>query len=55
MELLKIKDLIPLLKLSRSEIHIRRKQGKFPKSIQAMLPTLRWRKADIMDWLNDSN
>lgn len=54
MELMKLKNVCELLQCSPQSISRKRQEGKFPKPVESMLPSLRWRKADIIDWLNDS-
>ena len=55
MELLTQKELGALLKLGRGKLFQKRKHPGFPKPVKALLPTLRWRKTDIMAWLGDTN
>ena len=52
MELMTQTELGALLKLGRGKLFQKRKRPGFPKPVRALLPTLRWRKGDIVDWLN---
>lgn len=51
MELLTTKNLRELLQCSQQSLWRKRKQDNFPKPVQALLPSLRWRKTDIEAWL----
>jgi len=53
-ELMTQKELGAMLKLGRGQLSQKRKHPDFSKPVQALLPTLRWRKADIIKWLERS-
>lgn len=53
MELLTLKELCELLQCSQQTIWRKRRDNKLPSPVESMLPSLRWRKADIIEWLSD--
>ena len=47
------KEVIEIVKLSRSTIDKYEKEGKFPKKTRLGHRIVRWRKSEIMRWLDE--
>ena len=50
--LLRCKDVVELTKLGTGTIYRLMNKGAFPRPIMATDYAVRWRRADILDWIN---
>ncbi|MGZ4998327.1 MAG: helix-turn-helix transcriptional regulator [Methylobacter sp.] len=53
MSLLKLKDVIEKVKLSRSSIYSLSKAGAFPAPLRLSERRIAWRTEDVDNWLNN--
>lgn len=55
MEILRVEDLIQMLKISRPTLYRWLKQDNFPKPIHLGPKTPVWRQSDIEEWISQKN
>lgn len=51
-KLLKLKEVIAIVKCSRSLIYLAMNEGTFPKPIKLMKRSVVWLESDINNWIN---
>jgi excisionase family DNA binding protein len=51
-DILRLKDLCELLKLSRSTIYKMMSEGRFPQSVRLGEKAVGWKRSDILGWVN---
>ncbi len=51
--ILRLRDVLELTGLSRSEIYVRMGNGEFPVTVQLGLRAVGWRARDVYGWLDE--
>ena len=52
-QIIRLKDVIALTRLSRSTIYLRMVQGKFPKKIKLGSRAVGWISSEVNEWIEE--